>query len=101
MDDVLSSMSEPQGEAEALTIFEREVGATGVVTKRTLAGNRPFLKFVVGRDAAIYQHALRETQKALSDNNPFRGTLGLVVQKNDHFPESLEAGALQTLLTRS
>ena len=81
MDEALPVMSEPEGEAEALAIFEREVGATGVAAKRTLAGNKPFLKFVVGRDAPIYQHALRETQKALWDNNPFRGTLGLVTQK--------------------
>jgi energy-coupling factor transporter ATP-binding protein EcfA2 len=101
MDEVLTMMSEPQGEAEALAIFEREVGTTGIAAKRTVAGNKPFLKFVVGRDAPIYQHALRETQRELSDNNPFRGTLGLVVQKNDHFPDSLEAGTIQTLLTRS
>src|SRR5579872_745151 len=101
MNEILPMMSEAEGELEALSIFEREIGATGVTAKRTLAGNKPFLKFVVGRDAPIYQHALRETQKALSDRNPFKGTLGLVTQKNDHFPESLEAGALQTLLTRS
>jgi energy-coupling factor transporter ATP-binding protein EcfA2 len=101
MDEPLPMMNESQGEAEALVIFEREIGATGVSAKRTLAGNKPFLKFVIGRDAPIYQYALRETQRALSDNNPFRGTLGLVTEKNDHFPETLEAGVLQTLLTRS
>lgn len=101
MDDGLMMMSESEGEAEALHIFEREIGATGVDAKRTIAGNRSFLKFVVGRDAPIHQFALRETQRALSENNPFRGTLGLFTQKNDHFPDTLEAGALQMLLTRS
>jgi energy-coupling factor transporter ATP-binding protein EcfA2 len=101
MDEALPMMSEPEGEAEALHIFEREIGATGIDAKKTLAGNKPFLKFVVGRDAPIYQYALRETQKALSDQNPFRGTLGLLIQRNEHFADTLEAGALQTLLTRS
>jgi hypothetical protein len=101
MDEDVGTMSEAQGQAEALRIFEMEIGTAGVVAKSTTAGNRSFLKFVVGRDAPIYQHALRETQKSLSENNPFRGKLGLAVQKGDNFPESLEAGALQTLLTRS
>lgn len=101
MNDSLPMMSEGQGEQEALAVFEREIGATGVGTRRTIAGNKPFLKFLVGRDAPIYQHALRETQRELSENNPFRGTLGLTTLKNDHFPDTLEAGVLQTLLTRS
>ncbi len=95
------TMSEALGESEALKIFEREIGTTGVSAKTTTAGNRSFLKFFVGRDAPLYQYALRETQKALSEDNPYRGKLGLLIQKSDHFPESLEAGALQTLLTRS
>ncbi len=94
-------MSDAEGEAEARKIFEKEVGTTGISTRLTSAGNQSFLKFVVGRDAPIYQHSLRETQRALSGHNPFRGKLGLVVKKSEHFPESLEAGALQTLLTRS
>lgn len=94
-------MDEDDGEEEARRVFEKEIGATGVETKRSLAGNRSFLKFVVGREAPIYQHALRVTKRSLSDDNPFRGTLGLSVQKADNFPESLEATALLTLLTRS
>ena len=101
MEEPMVPMPESEGEAEALAFFEREVGTTGIEARRTIAGNKPFLKFVVGRDAPIYQHALRETQKALSQNNPFRGTLGLIVQKHERFPDSHEAGALQTLLTRS
>lgn len=94
-------MSEAAGESEALRIFEREVGTAGVSTRITIAGSRPFLKFLVGRDAPLYQYALRETQRRLSEGNPFRGKLGLVINKGDRFPETLEAGALQTLLTRS
>jgi energy-coupling factor transporter ATP-binding protein EcfA2 len=101
MADVTTPMSEAQGCAEALGIFEREVGATGIAARVTSAGHTSFLKFVVGRDAPIYQHALRETQKALSEGNPFRGALGIIVQKCERFPDSLEAGVIQTLLTRS
>jgi hypothetical protein len=101
MNDDVSQMDEDSGDAEARTIFEKEIGAPGVVTKRSFAGNRPFLKFVVGRDAPVYRHALRETQKSLSDTNPFRGTLGLAIQEADRFPESQEAIALLTLLARS
>jgi Cdc6-like AAA superfamily ATPase len=97
----LETLTEEKGELEAREIFERQIGATGVPTKRSVAGNRPVLKFVVGREAPIYQHALRETKRSISEENPFRGTLGLLVQKVDRFPESLEATALLTLLTRS
>jgi hypothetical protein len=96
-----SLMTEEEAAAEALRIFEREVGTTGVETQITVAGNQPFLKFSVGRDSPFYKHALRETQKALSAENPFRGALGLSARKEERFPESLEATALLTLLTRS
>lgn len=101
MSDDLALMSEVDGKKEAAGVFEMEIGTAGVDVRVTSAGNQPFLKFTVGRDAPIYQHALRETQKALSENNPFRGKLGLAIQNTGNFPESLEAGALQTLLTRS
>jgi AAA ATPase domain len=52
-------------------------------------------------EAPIYRHALRETQRALSADNPFRGALGLSFEKAERFPESLEATALLTLLTAS
>ena len=70
-------------------------------THITSAGNETFLKFIVGREAPIYRHALRETQRALSPDNPFRGALGLTFQKAEQFPRSLEATALLTLLTAS
>jgi Cdc6-like AAA superfamily ATPase len=101
MSAIAENMDEESGESEARRIFEKEIGAPGVITKRSTAGNKSFLKFIVGREAPIYQHALRETQKALSEDNPFRGTLGLLVQKAERFPESLEATVLLTLLTRS
>jgi hypothetical protein len=97
----MTAMDERTGEDEARRIFEREVGTTGIKTRISTVGNRSFLKFVVGREAPIFHHAIRETQKALSDENPFRGTLGLAIDKVERFPESIEAGALQTLLTRS
>jgi hypothetical protein len=96
-----ATSAEDSAEFEALAIFQREIGATGVQTQRTLAGNQSFLKFIVGRDAPFYKYALRETQKALSSENPFRGALGLHIQKAERFPESVEATSLLTLLTRS
>jgi hypothetical protein len=99
--DLTTPMEEDLAENEALKIFEREIGAPGVETKRTLTGNKSFLKFVVGRDAPIYTYALHETQKALSAQNPFRGALGLSIKKTERFPESLEATSLLTLLARS
>jgi hypothetical protein len=92
---------EEQAESEALTIFQREIGATGVQAQRMLVGNQYFLKFIVGAEAPFYNHALRETQKAISPENPFRGALGLHIQKAERFPESVEATSLLTLLTRS
>jgi hypothetical protein len=98
MTQVVTQTDEKAAEA-ARDIFAREIGAHEVPTQVTLAGNESFLKFIVGREAPIYQHALRETQQALPLDNPFRGALGLSVKKADRFPESLEATALLTLLT--
>ena len=94
-------MDETQAIQEATREFEAQTGTTGVKTVVENIGPDTFLKFVVGREAPIYLHALRETQKALSSDNPYRGTLGLEVTEVKRFPESLEAAALQALLTRS
>lgn len=101
MNNVITAMDEDEGEREALGFFEREIGATNILTKRTLFGNQLFLKFIVGKEAPYYDHALRATQKALSPNNPFLGKLDLEIEKIDKFPASLEAAALLTLLARS
>ena len=101
MADTSETESKEMGEAEARRLFEREIGVAGIGTKRSSAGNSPFLKFIVGRQAPIYQHALRETQKGLSQSNPFRGGLGLAVEKVERFPSSVEATVLLTLLARS
>lgn len=96
-----ATMTEDDGEIEARRIFEQQVGAAGIRTRRSIAGNRPLLKFMVGREAPIYQYALRETKRSVSEDNPFRGTLGLLVERVYRFPEFLEATTLLTLLTRS
>lgn len=94
-----------QGESgdvsEARTIFERITGISSVPAETVRAGTTPFLKFVVGRDAPLYEYALLETQKHLSETNAFAGTLGLATESTGHFPSSLESRALLTLLTRS
>lgn len=86
---------------DAVEAFEREIGVTGVTSERVQVGNREFLKFCVGRDAPVYAYALHESQKRLSADNPFRGAMGVDPRKAKSFPESLEAKALLTLLTRS
>jgi hypothetical protein len=101
MTDVSEVEGRAVGEIEAKRFFEREIGVTGILTKQSSAGNSVFLKFVVGRQAPIYQHALRETQKALSPSNPFRGGLGLAIERVERFPNSIEAAVLLTLLARS
>ena len=60
-----------------------------------------FLKFKVGRNAPVYDHALRETQKGISEDNPFRGLLGLSIHPQQHFPISVEAEVLRGILARS
>lgn len=101
MNDATDQMSEELASSEACKIFEREIGAPGVQSRITSVGGQKFLKFIVGREAPLYKHALRETQKHLSDSNPFLGGLGLAAEPAGSFPESLEATVLITLLTRS
>jgi hypothetical protein len=86
---------------EAVSAFEREIGVTGVPNSRVFVGNREFLKFGVGREAPIYTYALFESQKGLSEGNPFKGAMALAPAKSSNFPASIEASALSTLLTRS
>src|SRR5207244_2713692 len=86
---------------EAKQLFEREIGTTGVPHVVEQVGNETFLKFIVGRDAPLYDHALLQTQAHLSPQNPFKGKLGIEIERQDRFPDSLEAGCLLTLLTRS
>ena len=101
MTDVDEAESSDVGEDEARRLFEKEIGVTGITSKRSAAGDSLFLKFVVGRQAPIYQYALRETQKGLAQTNPFRGGLGLTLERAERFPNSTEAAVLLTLLARS
>lgn len=86
---------------EAVAGFEREVGISGLKTEVVQVGNRAFLKFVVGRGAPLYTYALHASQRSLSPSNPYRGAVGITVQRPANFPASNEANALLTLLTRS
>ena len=96
-----TKIDEDMAVKEAITAFEREIGVTGVPSTRIQVGNREFLKFSVGREAPLYTYALHESQRNLSEDNPFRGSMGLVPLRADTFPASIEASALLTLLTRS
>lgn len=96
-----SEINNDTASSQAVEAFEREIGVTGVASRRVQVGNREFLKFLVGKDAPVYAHALLESQKYLSSENPFRGAMGVEAKRAASFPESLEAKALLTLLTRS
>ncbi|MDO9013675.1 MAG: ATP-binding protein [Polynucleobacter sp.] len=96
-----TEMDEDMAAIEAAKEFERQIGVTSINSVRVQVGNREFLKFLVGKDAPLYKYALLECQKNLSEDNPFRGALGLTLTKATSFPSSIEASALITLLTRS
>lgn len=98
---MITELDEDKAVREAITAFEREIGVTGVPSNRIQVGNREFLKFSVGRDSPLYTYALHESQKNLSEGNPFRGAMGITTLKAETFPASIEASALLTLLTRS
>jgi len=96
-----TAFDDDEAEQEARSAFERAVGLTNIPTERVQIGNRQFLKFKLGRQAPLYTYALQVAQQALPADNPFRGAMAVDVSKSDHFPNSLEASALLTLLTRS
>lgn len=81
--------------------FAQALGLSSVPAATEIVGGRQFLKFKVGRNAPVYDHALRETLKGMSEDNPFRGLLGLSVQEQSGFPSSLEAEVLRGILARS
>jgi AAA ATPase-like protein len=81
--------------------FAQALGLSSVQSSLEIIGGRQFLKFNVGRNAPVYDHALRETQKAIPEESPFRGLLGLSIQPQPHFPISVEAAVLRGILARS
>lgn len=85
----------------ALQIFESLVGASNLEARIHDAGPRSFLKFVVGRNAPLYDYALRELQRRLDPENPFVGLVGTDIVPADRFPISVEAAALSILLARA
>ncbi len=87
--------------AEATRLFEEAIGVSRVPTRLERIGNRTFLKFVVGRRAPAYDHALRATQIALPDDHPFKGLMSLEYENARAIPVSLEADVLSSMLTRS
>lgn len=86
---------------EALAIFTREVGVADIKATKELVGNREFLKFNLGKECPLYDHALFSTQQNLSDWNVYKGALGTQSSTSKSFPGSIEARALLTLLARS
>ena len=89
-----------QAAQDAAAVFARCDRDCGVEYRLEQIGTETFLKFVVGRELPLYDHALRVTQKTLPPESPFRGLLGLTFQHERVFPCSLEADVLQTIITR-
>ena len=81
-------------------MFARQLGLASVDSVEESAGGQAFLKSKVGRRAAVYDRALRDTLKGLPESNPFQGLLGLKVEEQS-FPGSLEAQVLKSILARS
>src|SRR5713101_3065008 len=96
-------MTETLDQAREATVsrFAQALGVSTVPTVLEMIGGREFLKFKVGRNAPVYDHALRETQNSISEDNPYRGLLGLAIQPQSHFPISVEAEVLRGILARS
>jgi energy-coupling factor transporter ATP-binding protein EcfA2 len=85
---------------EAAALFAGALGVADVPRQFQDVGNRTFLKFVVGRQAPIYENALRHTLKHLSPANPFHGLINLTYERAAKFPQSLEGDVLQNIITR-
>lgn len=83
------------------SVFKQLIGAADVGSIVEDVGNQTFLKFIVGQRAPIYERALYLTQRALKDDNPFRGFLALKIEPPETFPESLEARLLISVIARS
>jgi hypothetical protein len=95
------AMDLEKAQAEASGLFAQSLGLPEVTTVIDSVGTEEFLKFLVGRRAPVYDHALRETLKGLTDANPYRGLLGLQLDPPANFPGSMEANVLRGLLVRS
>jgi hypothetical protein len=90
-----------QDASAAADLFAQVLGLPAVKYLVDLAGNQYFVKFEVGHRAPIYEHALRETQKRLPEENAFKGLIGLHVTTPVRFPDSMEADVLRGVLARS
>jgi energy-coupling factor transporter ATP-binding protein EcfA2 len=101
MKTIAEEMEPQQARNVAAGLFAQSLGLPEVETVVDLVGNQEFLKFKVGRRAPVYDHALRETLKGLSDTNPFHGLLGLQVEPSENFASSMEAEVLRGVLARS
>ena len=93
--------AEDDARETATTRFAQALGLSSVPTEVEMIGGQRFLKFKVGRSAPVYDHALRETQKGISEDNRYRGLLGLSIQPQPRFPASIEAQVLRGILARS
>jgi hypothetical protein len=85
----------------AISLFAQALGLSTVPASTEIAGGREFLKFKIGRNAPVYDQALRDTLKNLPSDNPYHGLLGFNIEPDVRFPLSLEADVLRGILARS
>lgn len=90
-------------EREMKAAFEREIGVSVRAARLRQFGDRQFLTFTVGRSAPLYSYALLAAQRAVHSSNLFQGAVSVEAEpgENDSFPNTLEANALLSLLSRS
>lgn len=85
----------------AVRLFAQQLGVSHVESSIKLVGTKPFLHLTVGRQAPVYDKALRALYKSLPQDSEFRGRTVLEYVKPDSFPKSFESDVLLGLLGRS
>lgn len=85
----------------AVRLFAQQLGVSQVESDITRVGTKPFLHLKVGREAPVYEKALRALSKALPSDSAFRGRTVLEYVTPDSFPKSFESDVLLALLGRS
>ena len=77
-----------QGQDEAVARFSQALGIPNVNADPEIVGGKEFLKFRVGRNAPIYDQALRDTNKSLPDQQSVSGAArpSYRAEPGDRFP---------------
>ena len=91
-----------QDRIEAVELFSKELWLDHVDSDVETIGGQPFLTFGVTRNAPVYTHALQRLQTVLSDENSFKGRIGIqLTDQSTPFPESIESSILEGMIGRT